>query len=260
MNTPPEWPRKHLIPADRGIKVAKFGFLGVDYNHSVTRQTDNGEPFRAFIPAYIVLLLYHFQPWYIGRFLFRSYSRLCSCLHFLMQNVCWPFISQLSIKCQDWPAAFGLISTHAWDGLTGKKAPRHRRWLPHAACEAWRSSGCLTLWRAKQQDRGQSNTNTKICIVPRGTPASSSSGEAVGDCHSGSSTAWRNTQDKYDEGSVSLAQDKMLWSMWTPWLNRTRSTKLKTPSPLCWLLFCIPVCHLLKEIALTAPINLKSDP
>lgn len=43
------------------------------------------------------------------------------------------------------------------------------------------ASGSLILWRTKQQNRGQVNTNTKICVAPRGTSASSSFGGAVGD-------------------------------------------------------------------------------
>lgn len=58
-----------------------------------------------------------------------------------------------------------------------------------------------------------------------------------------SSTAQTTTQDRCEESCVNLAQDKVYERMQSRELKTTLSTKLKQPSPRCWLLFCLPVSH-----------------
>lgn len=119
-------------------------------------------------------------------FYFALIPALLMFVFFFNANVCWPFISKLSIKYQNWPELhLGSFILKLERVSQIRKHPQHRRWVSHVACEAWRSSGCLIFWRKKQQNRGQGNTNREIGVVPRSTSASSF-GEAVGDHHYGS--------------------------------------------------------------------------
>lgn len=83
------------------------------YQNSHLRFLD-GEPFQAFTPVYPALLNYLFQPQDICWFLFWSYSSSTHACTFFYADVSWLFTYKPLMKCQDWPAAFGLTATQPW--------------------------------------------------------------------------------------------------------------------------------------------------
>lgn len=179
VDTWPAWPGRDPIPADRGIKIPTFGFLGADYTRSLTNKTDSGEPFQAFIPVCTALLSYLFQPQQTCWFYFYLIPVLLM-LAFFMQM--WadhlPTNHQRSIKTDQLHLGSLQLNLetdrreHSW----------HRRWV---SCMWDLVRFCLPRG---QERRGQSNTDTKICIVQRGILAFFSFDEAVGDHHSVNST------------------------------------------------------------------------
>lgn len=152
------------------------------------RQTDNGEPFQAFIPVYctsalpvsalgnlLILILFLFQLY--------LYFLKQMCVDYLYPNCQWSTQTN-QLHLGSLPLKVEMVSQI-------RKHPWHRRWASHVACEAWRSSAASFPENKAAGQRAVQYRHKDLCC-PRGTSAAAAFGEAVGDHHSESSTAWRN--------------------------------------------------------------------
>lgn len=123
-------------------------------------------------------------------------------------------------------AAFGLIYTQAWEGLTDKKAPPAQKvgfpcgmwslekfWLPHFL---EKKAAEQRARQYEQRDRGCPKKH--ICLFFWWSSWRPSLWEQAAQHGEISRTSVMK--------AVSLAQHKMHWRMWTQALHRTLSTKL----------------------------------
>lgn len=191
-----EWPGKDPIPANRGIRIPKRGFLGAGHNHQGR---------QAFIPVYTVLLHYQCQP---GLPSLTNVRDICCLSRALIPALLMSAVfnaDHVPPKCQRSAQTdqlhFGSLSFKLETVSQTRKHPWHRTWVSHVAHGGQRSSGCFILWRTKQQDRVQGNTDTRICIVPRDGPASFYASSSFGEA-AGRSSFWEQHSTEERSGQV----------------------------------------------------------
>lgn len=153
---------------------------------------------------------------------------------FFYADVSWLFTYKPLMKCQDWPAAFGLTATQPWS--REKKALMAQK---VGVLHMKRGEILAASWSGKKRKRQYQHKDLhcpkrKICLLLFWW---SSWRWSV------SSTAQTTMQDRCEESCINLAQDKVYERMRSRELKTTLSAKLKQPSPHCWLLFCLLVSH-----------------